>query len=253
MDSILPVEPNGSAVYAFGVRVSAFFLTALLAASVDSVGAEQPFTIPDEPALRTSTYAEVTDGARTVITAREWARDGGLTLQSTSSAGERHTVLVDETLSTVAWRYEHLAAGTRVEAIRGEDGRVQLSGEIDGTPLDGTVQLGELVWIQSIERSMQRLALSGSPGDRLRFSVVQPDNLSSRTLQARIMGDETISVDGAEVEARRIRISLPGLGVLIWRSDYWFRLSDGLFVQSDVTRGPPGTPPTIVSLLETDP
>lgn len=57
------------------------------------------------------------------------------------------------------------------------------------------------------------------------------------------------TVDGTEVEARRIRISLPGLGVLIWRSDNWFRLSDGLFVQSNVTRGPPGTPPTIVSLL----
>ncbi len=231
------------------MRIFAILLTALLAVPVTTVHPEQPFAIPEKTPLRTSVYAETTDGARTVITAREWARNGGLTLQSTSSTGERHTVLVDEALRTVAWRYERAAAGTRVEAISAADGSVRLTGEVEGSPVDATIRLGEAAWIQSIERSMERLALSGTPGDRLRFSVVQPDNLSSRTLQARVMGDETITVDGNEVEARRIRISLPGLGVLIWRSDYWFRLSDGLFVQSNVTRGPPGTPPTIVNLL----
>jgi len=231
------------------VRTSPCALTVLLISSVCSLDAQQPFAIPDEPPLRTSRYAEVTAGDRTVITAREWARDGGLTLQSTSSTGEQHTVLVDDALRTVAWRYENATARTRVEAISAEDGLVRLTGEVEGSLVDATLRLSEAVWIQSIERSLQRLALSGSPGDRLRFSVVQPDNLSSRTLQAQIMRDETITLDGAEIEARRIRISLPGLGVLIWRSDYWFRLSDGLFVRSDVTRGPPGTPPTIVSLI----
>jgi len=232
-----------------GVRASSFLLTALIAVSLDSVGAQQPFNVPEEPALRTSTYAEVTDGARIVVTAREWARDGGLTLQSTGSAGERHTVLVDDSLLTVAWRYENASAGTRVEAFSVANNSVRLTGELEGSLVDATIRLGETTWIQSIERSMQRLALSGTSGDRVRFSVVQPDNLSSRTLQAQIMGDETIEVDGVAIEARRIRISLPGLGVLIWRSDYWFRRSDGLFVKSEVTRGAPGTPPTIVSLI----
>lgn len=235
------------------VRTSSLALTVLLASSVYSLGAQEPFAIPDTLPLRTSRYAEVTAGDRTVITAREWARDRGLTLQSTSSAGEQHTVIVDDALRTVAWRYENTATATRVEAVGTQEGLVRLTGQVEGSLVDATLRLSEAVWIQSIERSMQRLALSGSRGDRLRFSVIQPDTLSSRTLQAQIMGDETITVDGTEVEARRIRISLPGFGVLIWRSDYWFRLSDGLFVQSDVTRGPPGTPTTIVSLLETSP
>jgi hypothetical protein len=231
------------------VRTVSCILTALVATVSATADAQQIFTIPDEPPLRTSVYEETTSGTRTLITAREWARDGGLILHSASSTGERHTVLVDGSLETVAWRYEHAAAMTRVEAISVDGGSVRLAGDVEGSPVDGALRLGEAAWIQSIERSMRTLALRGSRGDRLRFSVVQPDNLSSRTLLAQVMGDETIEVGGADVEARRIRISLPGIGVLIWRSDYWFRLSDGLFVRSDVTRGPPGTPRTIVSLV----
>lgn len=233
------------------MRIHVLALTIISLLVADSIGAQQTFSVPDRAPLRLSRYAEATAGDNITITAREWARDGGLLLQSESSA-ERHTILVDQRLHTVGWRYESPVQDTLVEARLTADGSVRLLGEVAGELVDEVIRLNDEPWIQSIERSFESLALSGSRGERLLFSVVQPDTLSARTLQAQVMGDETIEVDGVDVDVRRIRISLPGLGALFWRSDYWFRLSDGLFVKSDVTRGPPGTPATVVTLLEAD-
>jgi hypothetical protein len=202
---------------------------------------------PGEP-LHTATYVETTAGSRIELTAREWSVPGGLHLESVSSAGDRHVVLVDSALGTRSWLYVSEREATAVQTRRDGE-RVVIDGRVGDAPVRGEVELPEPLWIQSIERSLRRFVLEGSPGDRLRFAVVQPDNLSARTLQARIMGDEEITVSGERVLARRIRISLPGIGVVIWRSNYWFRLPDGLFVQSRVTRGPPGTPETVVSLV----
>lgn len=236
------------------IRYSRRLFTALLVVFLTSTASgENRFVLPDRPPRRESRYQEITDGRMIAITAMEWAHNAGLTLLSESSDGTRHTVLVGRSLQTLGWRYESPETDTEIEAVLTADRAVQLTGALEGEPLDATVRLTEDVWIQSIERSLEPLAVSGDPGETIRFSVVQPDTLSSRTLQATVMSRERIEVNGEETDTRRIRISLPGLGVLLWRSDYWFRVSDGLFVKSNVTRGPPGTPATIVTLLETEP
>lgn len=216
----------------------------------------------DEP-LHTATYLEVTGDERVRLVAREWQTPEGLFLESVSSTGDRHVVLVDAELRTQGWRFENeplasVVQATRAisrEAERGPDSRadgqstvVQIAGIAEGDQVRETTELPEPLWIQSLERSLRGFVLSGSPGDRLRFSVVQPDTLSSRRLEARIMEDDDVEIGGAPVRARRVRISLPGIGVIVWRSNYWFRLPDGLFVLSRVTRGPPGTPETVVVL-----
>ena len=111
--------------------------------------------------------------------------------------------------------------------------------------MDGVVELDEPRWVQSIVRTLRGFVLAGSRGDVLRFSVVLPDDLSARTLQASIMSDEEVVMNGRAVVARRVRISLPGTGVLIWRSTYWYRLSDGLLVHLRFTGDPAGTPMTL--------
>lgn len=216
---------------------------ALLGAAC-AIGEESTAPPPGEP-IHTATYRETTAGESMRLVAREWRTDGGLFLESVSSTGDRHVVLVDDRLVTRSWRYH--SSNTRVLAAR-RGATVSVSGRVEGASVDGTVEIRETPWIQSIERSLREFVLGGAEGDRLRFSVVQPDNLSARTLQAQIMGDEVLEIEGRAVQTRRIRISLPGIGALFWRSSYWYRLSDGLFVQSRVTRGPPGTPETLVIL-----
>lgn len=208
-------------------------------------------SVTDLPAgepLHSARYVETTAGESTLLTAREWRVPGGLVLESADDQGNRHVLGVDPALETLWWQYRSRSEATTVE-VTGQEAAVSIRGVVAGEPVERQVALPQAVWIQSIERSLRTFVVGGAAGDRLRFAVVQPDTLSARTLEARIMGDEQITVEGRQMSARRVRISLPGIGAIIWRSTYWFRLPDGLFVQSRVTRGPPGTPETVVSLV----
>lgn len=220
-------------------------VTAPLLFLAEGVLAQQTIVAPAGEPTHFATYRETTAGRGIELRAREWVIDGGLFLESVSSAGDRHVVVVDKGLGTLVWQHEY--DNTIVRARR-EGDTVIITGRGEGAPHDGAIELDEPRWVQSIERSLRTFIGSGAPGDRLRFLVVQPDNLTARTLVARIMGDEEIEVNGIPVATRRVRISLPGIGSIFWRSNYWYRLSDGLFVQSKVTRGPPGTPETLVVL-----
>jgi hypothetical protein len=212
-----------------------------------SLPAYPDINLPSGEPLDRSSYIETTAGDSIALTAREWRVPEGLVLESSDSRGDRHIVIVNDTLETQAWQFRSERDQTRLDVKRNGAG-VSIRGTVAGEPVERETDLPEPLWIQSIERSLRRFVVDGEAGDRIRFAVVQPDTLSARTLEARIMGDERISVAGETVTARRVRISLPGIGAIIWRSNYWFRLPDGLFVQSRVTRGPPGTPETLVSL-----
>ena len=232
------------------MRISASIIIAAHLVFSGTVAAQDRFTAPSADPVHSSVYTEATDGERITIVAREWeTAGGGLMLESTASSGERHVVLVTRELATVAWRFGNDAESAQFEVEAVDQSMVRVTTTTLGEESVGYARLNEPLWIQSLERSLRRFVMNGSEGDRLRFSVVQPDTLSTRTLQARIMADETVAVGTSLVPARRVRISLPGIGVLVWRSDYWFRLTDGLFAQSRVTRGPPGTPETVVSLV----
>ena len=249
------VEPIGSPHYSYAMSrllrrgLAPLLGVVALLASARPAGAQDLFDGPDEPSAHTARYVEVTAGERTELVAREWRVDGGLLLESTSSAGERHLVRVDRDLQTLAWRFEAVSPAAEIESVM-DDGTVVVTGTRSGESVHADVPLGDARWIQSIERSLRDFVLTAERGERMRFEVVQPDTLSARTLQARALETESRRVAGRQTEVRHVRISLPGIGALIWRADYWFRLPDGLFVESRVTRGPPGTPETVVTLVD---
>lgn len=224
-------------------------LGVLALAPAHPTDAQTLFEVPDAPPVHTARYAEVTGDERTELVAREWRVDGGLLLESRSSSRERHLVRVDPGLETLAWRFEGTSPVAAIEAVRRGD-RVVLEGRRADETIGGRLDLADARWIQSIERSLRDFVLAADPRERTLFQVVQPDTLSARVLQARFLRTEDRTVAGTPTEVRHVRISLPGVGALVWRSDYWFRASDGLFVESRVTRGPPGTPETVVTLIE---
>jgi hypothetical protein len=197
-----------------------------------------------------SVYREVTDSEESRLTAREWRLSDGFFLESTSNSGERHVVIVNDNLRTQAWHFENESQGTAFDAVLARDRQVEIRGRIDSSRANERVSLRDRPWLQSIERSLRSFVLNASPGDQLVFEVLQPDNLTPRSLQARYEGRENITIGDEQIATRRIRISLPGIASIFWSSDYWFRNTDGLFVRSIVTRGPPGTPPTTVTLVE---
>ena len=100
-----------------------------------------------------------------------------------------------------------------------------------------------------MEWSLQPFAVSGS-SEPLLFWVVQPYDGQAFLMQAREEKAEDIPVDGRTLEARRVKVSPWGILSLFWSSLYWFRLSDGTFLRYEAVRGLPGTPKTVVELIE---
>ena len=192
---------------------------------------------------------ETTGDERVTLVAREWRVDGGLLLESLSSTGDHHLVIVDDDLGTRAWRFENARAGVAIES-KLLDGVIVVEGVQSGRPIEEAGRTDETRWLQSLERSLRDFVLTAADGERLAFVVLQPDTLKVRALQARVHDAEDRVVAGVRTPVRRVRVSLPGIAAILWRSDYWFRMPDGLFVESRVTRGPPGTRETVVALVE---
>ncbi|MFH1429292.1 MAG: hypothetical protein ABIH39_06065 [Candidatus Margulisiibacteriota bacterium] len=68
-----------------------------------------------------------------------------------------------------------------------------------------------------------------------------------------IKGDiETITVNGKEYQAQKVKFTLPDWRSIFWASYYWFRVSDGVLVKTEETRGPPGTLETVMELITED-
>lgn len=171
-----------------------------------------------------------------------------LTLRSVSETGEAHEVVVEErSLESLEWSHRNPADNTDYTArISGRT--IRVAGTNQGRSVNESFRLEDSdPWIQSIERSLQPFVLSSS--DRMEFWTVQPGDITLRKLQAARRGRATIDVDGEQVEAWEIRISLPGIGSMFWSATYWYRVTDGQFVRYEGVRGWPGTPRTVVELV----
>ena len=70
-------------------------------------------------------------------------------------------------------------------------------------------------------------------------------------MRAEAAGREEIhTVRGPRLAAAKVVIRPDGLLGGLWRAEYWFRAEDGQFVRYRGTHGPPGTPETVISLLD---
>ncbi len=193
-------------------------------------------------------YRERTGDSVEYLTATERIINDTLELSSRSTTRETHIVMAGEDLESLSWTHRHPAEDTEYTAVR--DGRtIEVSGRSQGEEVAEIFTLrGEAPWIQSIERSLREFALSEDR--RMEFWTIQPGDIQLRKLQALRRGRDTVAVDDTPTDAWEIRLSLPGIASLFWSATYWFRTSDGLFVRSEAVRGWPGTPVTVVELVE---
>lgn len=193
-------------------------------------------------------YRERTGDDVEYLTATERVANDTLELSSRSTTGETHTVVVNERLESLRWTHRYPAEETEYTAVRNGQ-TIEVSGRSRDDKVAQTFTLSDdAPWIQSIERSLRDFALSDD--SRIEFWTVQPGDIQLRKLQAVRRGRDTVAVDDTPTDAWEIRLSLPGIASLFWSATYWFRTSDGLFVRSEAVRGWPGTPVTVVELVE---
>lgn len=123
-----------------------------------------------------------------------------------------------------------------------------LSGTHKGKSLRKNFHLDGRPWLQSMSLSLGQFVLSGA--SEITYRIFRIDTMKLCTLKARKMETEELSLDGGSQLLTRVQVSATGILAKLWHCTYWFRSSDGLFIQYRGVNGPPGTPVTTIELLE---
>jgi hypothetical protein len=174
----------------------------------------------------------------------------GTLLRSDMDNGESYTIRNDPGMATLSFSYGNTGQKTLYTESR-EGNALRLEGTLKGQPLSRVASIDEHPVYESVERSLQGFAISGSP-ETIYFWMVNPTEAQVFHLMAHRQGRQTVLVAGEQVEAERVKVSLLGIASILWSSLYWYRPSDGTFLKSESVRGFIGTPLTVIELVEGD-
>jgi hypothetical protein len=199
-------------------------------------------------AQASSTYRDTTGGREISIRIQQDPLPNGLLIRSFMSDGEYHEVEYGAADATVRYRVSSLARKLDYTA-RKEGNLIRFEGTLGGRPLSRTQRIDDRPWYQTVEKTLSGFARSGSPA-LLLFWIVQPWEARAYLMQAANEGAEAVVVGSERTSALRVRVSPSGLLSLFWSTLYWYRSSDGLFVRYEGVRGLPGTPLTVLELVE---
>ena len=164
---------------------------------------------------------------------------------SAVSDSETHRTVLDDHLNTESWTLDNPEQQTSVKARREAD-RIILTGRWHEELIDKQLRIDDAPWYQAMSLSLR--AFLASPQDSLEFWTLRPDKLQPLKLRVTRRGLETVRIEGQSVEAQRLEVRLTGLGSLLGHSLYWFRPSDGLFLQYQGPNGMPGLATTTITL-----
>jgi hypothetical protein len=172
----------------------------------------------------------------------------GFFMRSRLSDGDMHDVRLDKALLTLS--YHVTSPARRIDYTVVRTGNVLVvDGMLGGKPISKRITIDSRPWYESFERSAQDFITAGVRVP-LVFWVVHPWEANAYLLQARIEGREQVSVNSTRVDAVRVRVAPLGFLRIFWSALYWYRQDDGRFLRYEGVRGPPGTPKTIVELLD---
>jgi hypothetical protein len=165
---------------------------------------------------------------------------------TSESSMDRYVTVMDPSFATLQWRLDNPAEATEV-TVRREKDVLQIRGTFKGKLLKRDVEIDSHPWYQALSLSLR--ALCDPKKESLEFWTLRPDNLEVHKLKAVRKGLETLTVEGKQVLALRLEVSLRGLAGLFWHCSYWLRESDGVFLRYQGPSGPPGWPETEVRLI----
>lgn len=151
--------------------------------------------------------------------------------------GIKRVIVVNEDLDTRLEDFENPATGDRLTFSR-EGENLRLSGSFEGKDKDKTFEADGL-WYGSV--LLLRDAVL-QKAEEVEFFVTKPETERVIKLVALRQDVETVEVDGVPCEAVKYKYTVPGFQGMFWKSYYWYRVSDGLLVKTEETRGMPGTP-----------
>ncbi|MEW5774336.1 MAG: hypothetical protein AB1916_12520 [Thermodesulfobacteriota bacterium] len=218
-------------------------LLALLASLV--LGAAVSVAVADFPSAPLRLVYRETKAGKSCLREYLVRQDGERISLVATEPGITRTVEALPDFSTLHEGYED-QSGNRLTLVR-QGRRMVLSGTLDSRAVSREFEVDDTAWYGSI-LFVRDFVLAGTP--ETVFYMTQPEDNQVIKLKAIREAEESIQVDGETVETVRVRFTLPDFRSIFWSSTYWFRASDGLFVKSLETRGPPGAAKVSVELVD---
>jgi hypothetical protein len=173
----------------------------------------------------------------------------GAELGVNETSGESYLIQTDDGGGVIACRFEFPSGGTSWTARRNGN-RLLLEGTVQGHPASRTFAVDRHPWYESVERSLQGFAISGSR-EPMEFWMIEPYGGGAYLMAGRIQERGQVEVNGSLVDAVRVVVRPAGILSFIWSSTYWFAPTDGTFLKSQSRRGIFSlVPVTTVELLE---
>ncbi len=192
-------------------------------------------------------YLEKTGNKSVKIVWRLEKQKDAVILSSDRSSGQTNVYKSDSSYANLQWQSKDQSQNTDFTAKREKD-HILVSGLLGGEQINKKVRIDKAPWYQSLSFSLTSLAKSDNQS--CLFWVLRPDDLEPVKMKARKLTVESIKAGGKSVEAQKIKVVLAGFKSMFWHGLYWYRKDDGIFMRYEGTKGPPGTPVTITTLID---
>jgi hypothetical protein len=191
-------------------------------------------------------YLEITGDSKTDIFWKVKSEKYWTTLE-TKRGRETYTTTNDSHLNCLAWHLVNDKEKTDITAKR-QKNLIEVTGIFKSKPIDKTIKIDKDPWYQPMSFSLSNL--SKSKNKAIIFWTLNPNDLKPYKMKALNYGKETITMDGKEIKAYKIKIILAGFRSMFWHAFYWYRADDATLIQYKGVDGPPTSPITVISLIE---
>ena len=185
------------------------------------------------------TYRMLKDKEPESMTMTVTRTDGGSTVTESQDKGnEVRTAEIDSSWSTRTFHFRNMSAGTDYRAERAGS-KITVTGMRNSRALKREFSIDEEPWYQFPEQALGSLpprALGSA-----KFWLIDADQCEIHEMEAVTVGTESLSLMGAPVQARKIRVNLTGFASLFWTAHYWFGPADWPYLRYETTEGSGGS------------
>ena len=113
--------------------------------------------------------------------------------------------------------------------MEGKDEQIFISAKSQGTEIDKIIEVEQEKWYQLFSFSLQNFVLSED--NKIDFISISSNDQNKNKMFAEKKEREIIEIAGQEYEAYRVEVRLRGFFRFFWVNEYWFRVTDGVFLK----------------------
>jgi len=161
--------------------------------------------------------------------------DGKIVVQwKSQETGDEAEYALNTDYATQSWKVVSTKEGNDYAGERKGD-QLLIKGKHKGKEIDKKIKINDRDFFFHPSLGLSGFARSGK--ESLEFWVLRPDKLKGYKMKAKRLDEETITLNGIEVETVSVKWGLTGLLSKFVNQTSWYRKSDGVFVRSSAFRG----------------